>query len=368
MRKLHFILSAHPYAMERGDAAVTRVLLETAAEMAQVEASALWSGASAPSPFPIACLTRPPVRFPRLAVRSMATRRSLLHTRFNEPELREHLRAQQADGFVAVHSYMAEPFLSAFPSEDQRAPLYVNYVVSESDVLRASPRLRLARTVEARRTFRDDVRCCTAAAGTGGFHRPEVEALSDAGVSNPELLRIVLPPHAGPTTPGPHLLFLGDRTWHPNVEGLRRLCAWWPEIMRRVPNARLLVAGTGPVPTETRQPGVEVVGFVDSLDTVWAETRALVAPLTVGGGVRVKILEAAARGVGVIASTPAIGTLDEYLPLRGADERGAVIDACISVLTDDDAARRRAETLFEANRAWWNEGHFQSDVRRWLQL
>jgi hypothetical protein len=366
MSSTHFILNGHPYDFERGDATVTRRILEVASNFTRVTGTALWSHTPQSSPFPIACVPRPQVRLLRVALRGLVRRRSLVHTRFDVPALSAHLRAQRDDTFAAIHSYMAEPFLSAF-SERDRSPLLVTYVVSEGSVLRSTGRLRAARSIEAGRTFRDEVRCCQAAVATACFDGSERDALSGSGVSNLSMMRISLPHLGRPAArSGPNLLFLGDRTWSPNFEGLSQMAALWPDIRRHVPQARLLVVGAGPVPSQASQPGIELLGFVDSLEKVWPDVRALVAPLDVGGGVRVKILEAAARGIPVIASKAAIGSIDTYLRLDPCEGASALVEACAAVLTDAAQARRLGDDLAASNDAWGSGGGFEADVAAWL--
>jgi hypothetical protein len=109
MTSIRFILNGHPYAFERGDTTVTRLIMEVVSEYATVRGTALWTDAPAHSPFPIDCIPRPPVQLARLAARSLVARRSLIHTRFNVAPLARQLQSASEDTFVAIHSYMAEP-------------------------------------------------------------------------------------------------------------------------------------------------------------------------------------------------------------------------------------------------------------------
>jgi glycosyltransferase involved in cell wall biosynthesis len=280
----------------------------------------------------------------------------------------QHLSQQHDDRFVAIHSYMAEPFLSAFRPQE-RPPLYLDYVVSEAAVLRGGRTLKAFRRLEAGRTWRDEVRCCLAADATGGFDQAELDLLSEAGVPAPTFLRISFPPaDKVDVTTAQNLLFLGDRTWHPNFDGLTRLCRRWPEIHRAVPGARLLVVGTGPIPREVSQPGIDVLGFLPSLDPVWRDVRALVAPLVVGGGVRVKVLEAAARGVPVIASDAASGSLPSYLGFQSVHSEEELVETSVALLSDHARSVREGNDLYESNALWWSKGAFRRDVATWLGL
>ena len=57
-------------------------------------------------------------------------------------------------------------------------------------------------------------------------------------------------------------------------------------------------------------PDVEVTGFVSDLDTVYAATDVVVVPLRLGAGTRIKLLEAFAHGVPVVASRVAAAGLE----------------------------------------------------------
>ncbi len=81
-----------------------------------------------------------------------------------------------------------------------------------------------------------------------------------------------------------------------------------------------------------------------------------------------KILDAAAHGVAVVATPAAVGSIDRYLPVVPTTSDAHFVDRCVSILNDAALADREAATLYEANAAWWNSGHFQQDVCDWLDL
>jgi len=101
-------------------------------------------------------------------------------------------------------------------------------------------------------------------------------------------------------------LFTGVLSYAPNADGVLYFCRHVsPALRRRVPGARLMVAGTGAPPELRRMAGdsLELLGEVPDLRPVYAECRAAVVPLRAGGGTRLKILEAFALGCPVV-STP----------------------------------------------------------------
>ena len=107
---------------------------------------------------------------------------------------------------------------------------------------------------------------------------------------------------AVPAGPGARALFFGDFGYAANRRGLERFLAdGWPETRRRLPAARLAVAGAGiDAPLRARLSaiaGVEVLGLVPDLPATLATAGAVVIPIWEGGGTRLKALEslAAAR-------------------------------------------------------------------------
>lgn len=101
------------------------------------------------------------------------------------------------------------------------------------------------------------------------------------------------------------LLFLGSLDYEPNVQGLDRfLEVVWPALSVRHPQASLVVVGRAPsVELRRAAPqGVHVIPDVDDVRPYLARASALVVPLEIGGGSRLKIAEALAMGCPVIST------------------------------------------------------------------
>ena len=102
------------------------------------------------------------------------------------------------------------------------------------------------------------------------------------------------------------ILFVGSMDYHANVDGATHFARYiWPRVLEQTPGATLTIVGRNPTP-EVRAlaelPGVEVTGTVDDVRPFYREALASVIPLRVGGGSRLKILEAMAAGVPVIST------------------------------------------------------------------
>lgn len=104
----------------------------------------------------------------------------------------------------------------------------------------------------------------------------------------------------------PRLLLTGNLGYFPNADGA---CWWlrevWPEIRRRRPDVRVVLAGDRPawrLRRAVRRAGAELIASPGALSPLLATATAALAPLRCGSGIPIKILEAWAAGVPVVAS------------------------------------------------------------------
>jgi glycosyltransferase involved in cell wall biosynthesis len=103
------------------------------------------------------------------------------------------------------------------------------------------------------------------------------------------------------------ILFLGSLDWRPNLDGvellLRRV---FPEVLAREPGARLWLVGRNPPDSLRRRvfvrDGVELHADVSDVRPFLHCSGVLAVPLRIGGGSRLKILEALSSGVPVVST------------------------------------------------------------------
>lgn len=105
----------------------------------------------------------------------------------------------------------------------------------------------------------------------------------------------------------PTVLYVGAMSWEPNIEAVTFLARRvLPVVRASSPDVRLRIIGRNPaaeVLALAALPGVEVSGTVANVVPYLREAHLLAVPLEVGGGTRIKILEAFAAGLPVV-STP----------------------------------------------------------------
>ena len=103
------------------------------------------------------------------------------------------------------------------------------------------------------------------------------------------------------------LLFLGSLDWFPNRDAVEYMVQEiLPLIQSATPIATLRVVGRRPPKDFVRRiaavPGVEVLGEVDDVRPCLERAGVIVVPLRIGGGSRIKILEALAMGKAVVST------------------------------------------------------------------
>ncbi len=120
-------------------------------------------------------------------------------------------------------------------------------------------------------------------------------------------------PRGGPGPDGP-VLFVGSLDYSANVDAARVLLGEVAPRLRH-PRARIALVGALP-PAELRAAAaaapvpVEVTGRVAQIAPWFAASRLLVVPLRIGGGTRLKILEAMAHGLPVVTTSLGCAGLD----------------------------------------------------------
>jgi glycosyltransferase involved in cell wall biosynthesis len=144
------------------------------------------------------------------------------------------------------------------------------------------------------------------------------------------------------------VLFLGAINYFPNTEGLLFfLREAWPTLKTLRPAARLRIVGPKPPPIIATwpDPSVEVVGYVDDVRPHIARASAIVVPLRIGGGTRLKVLEAMALGKAVVSTTLGAEGIDvtHERDILLADEGAALAEQIARVLSDEGLRQRMGE-------------------------
>lgn len=114
-------------------------------------------------------------------------------------------------------------------------------------------------------------------------------------------------------TPPPSLLFVGNFVHPPNVEAAERLGGTiFLRVQTQHPDLMLYIVGDQPPPHIQQMANTHLVvtGRVPDVTPYLDQAAVVVVPLRLGGGMRVKVLEAVAAGKAVVASPLAVQGLD----------------------------------------------------------
>jgi polysaccharide biosynthesis protein PslH len=140
-------------------------------------------------------------------------------------------------------------------------------------------------------------------------------------------------------------VFVANFAYLPNRGGLRFLLdEVMPQVWSQLADARLALVGGGLEQPPSSDARVEQLGFVENLADAYASSACAVVPLLHGGGTPLKLIEALAYGLPVIATPRAAAGLElrdgEHCLIAGSAEEFAA--ALVRVLRDGAPELARA--------------------------
>ena len=159
--------------------------------------------------------------------------------------------------------------------------------------------------------------------------------------------------------PKPSILYVGAMDYHANIDGVTWFAREiWPEIAAKHPDLEFVIVGRRPSAAvrALASQRIRVTGTVDDVRPFYASAVVVVAPLRVGGGTRLKILEAMAAGVPVVSTRLGAEGIEATpnLHLLLAENRAEML-AAIDQMTDPQKRSRlvSAAREFVTNRCDW---------------
>jgi glycosyltransferase involved in cell wall biosynthesis len=182
----------------------------------------------------------------------------------------------------------------------------------------------------------------------------------------------------------PNVVFSGNFEYHPNIDAVGFLLRdIWPEVRRQRPDLRLRLVGRGDgfvrhllPPGSAGERGIEVSGPVPDARAEIAAATIVIAPLRMGSGTRIKILEGWAAGRPVVATPLAAEGLaiedGENIALAGTPHEFA--RAILRLLGDTGERERLAangKRTFEHHYTWevaWRRLDLYLQVTRTTEL
>jgi len=201
----------------------------------------------------------------------------------------------------------------------------------------AAPLQAMAYRAEARRCRRRE-------------HGLVTRAQRTVAVSERDLTALAVPASGEPV-----ILLSGNLGYRPTVLGAEWFAREvWPSLKQRMPEAKWVLAGARPARAVRRLaglPGVEVHADVPDLEPYLQSARVAIAPMNSGSGVPMKVLEALAAGLAVVAHPwAAEGLADQGgVAVAAPADAAGWVDVLERLLTDS----QEASDLGDRGHALW---------------
>jgi polysaccharide biosynthesis protein PslH len=152
---------------------------------------------------------------------------------------------------------------------------------------------------------------------------------------------------------GAPILFTGSMNYRPNVDAV----LWFAnnvlgEVRKIVPEARLFVVGNNPHPRLDRlrqRADVEVTGYVQDVLPFLHSAAIYVAPLRMGSGTRLKLLQAMAAGCAIVStSVGALGlSVESGREMMIADDELTFAQNTITLLREPAMRERLTQSAYK---------------------
>ena len=202
----------------------------------------------------------------------------------------------------------------------------------------------------------------------------DVPLARTAVIPNAADVEFLQPRPSDPPTDRDTVLFFGLLSTVPNIDGATFLVREiWPLIVARRPGARCKIIGARPDESVRRLagPGIEVIGPVDDLRPHLAAASVVVVPLRIGGGTRLKIVEAMAMGKAIVSTSLGAEGIEAVAgrDILIADDRASFAAEVVRALENTDlrvrlgsSARRLAVKRYSWAQASLGLEHFFREI------
>jgi glycosyltransferase involved in cell wall biosynthesis len=158
------------------------------------------------------------------------------------------------------------------------------------------------------------------------------------------------------------IVFTGSLDWHPNIDGL----TWfveeiYPRLLDRRTELKISIVGRKPSASLAEllsgKPCIDLHADVPEIHPFLHSSKVMMVPLRIGGGSRLKILEAMASGLPVVSTTKGAEGLsvkdDDNIIIR--DDPDQFADAMLRLMDDNDLHRKISDNgkeLIDRRYAW----------------
>ncbi len=310
---------------------------------------------------------------PRYFLRALSSNRSLLSSSYDHREMREAIREDLArNQYDLIH---LEPFyvMGVLP-EDVRIPVVVGEHNIEYEVYGSyrtqsgNPLLKPLYAMDIAKIRREEEASWKRASGIIAVSDGDREVIAQtvpqakiAVVPNGVDTKVIRHRSHTPDPKKPTFLFTGNFRWMPNTNAVRKLLdTIWPQISASFPKATLRIVGRdlpGALRDRCTGNGCTYAEWVEDIRTEYSRADFLLAPMTIAGGTKFKVLEAMAAGCVVLTSQAGIGGIGavpgkEFVLVNSDDAYAGEIGRILARPQTYAAIAASARKLIETKYDW----------------
>jgi glycosyltransferase involved in cell wall biosynthesis len=174
--------------------------------------------------------------------------------------------------------------------------------------------------------------------------------------------------------PEPAIIYTGGMNMFANEDAVLHLLRdMWGDIKAAVPGVKFYVIGQDPtreiLELAKADSSIVVTGFVDDIRPYVARASVYVVPIRVGGGTRLKVLDALAQGKAIVSTSVGCEGIEvaDGKDIRIEDSVTGFVAATVELLVNRDARRElgvAARNLAETRYSWEGIGAVLNQVYR----
>ncbi len=153
----------------------------------------------------------------------------------------------------------------------------------------------------------------------------------------------------------PYVVFVGGAGFAPNKAALEWIInKLSPALLSQDPDISIMLVGKGTADLENAmQPNIKHMGFVsdEQLSDILRDCLAVISPVVHGGGIKIKVLEAAMAGSPIIATKESLRGF-EFLNINPAIELNNPKATAIAIVNLKNSPDKQAALRAQIERAW----------------
>lgn len=164
--------------------------------------------------------------------------------------------------------------------------------------------------------------------------------------------------------------FIGNFQWAANTDGIEWFIAQiWPSIRHQMPEVRLRLVGSGSERYSSGRDGIDGIGWIEDAAPEVASWSAMVIPIRIGAGTRIKLAEAFARKCPVVStSLGAYGyEVRDREHLLIADTAHDFAQACLRLMAYPEQGVQMSALAHDLFLKRWTWDSYQNRVKRAVQ-